>query len=170
METWDLFDSNRQPLFRTHQRGQKKTPGEYHTVVEVWSVNSMKNIFVTLRDSSKEMYPDKWENTGGSALSGETSEQAAVRELMEETGIIAAQEELTLLGTCREDNEFYDIYILHRDIPIDHLTMQAGETTDAKWVTLDQLDAMVIDQTLALPVGRRLSFVRKEFQKYFDSL
>lgn len=26
MEKWDLFDSNRQPLFRTHQRGIRKNP------------------------------------------------------------------------------------------------------------------------------------------------
>ena len=170
MEIWDLFDSNRQPLFRTLQRGSKKKPGEFHTVVEVWTIDRAKNILVTLRDPSKEMYPDKWENTGGSALSGETSLQAAVRELQEETGIIATQEELTLLGTCREDEAFFDIYILHRDIPANLLTMQAGETVDAKWVTLNQLDTMISDQTLALPVGRRLSYFRKQFQDFLETL
>lgn len=51
-------------------------------VVEVWTVNSEKNILVTLRYASKEIYPNKWENSGGSALAGETSKQAAVRELL----------------------------------------------------------------------------------------
>ena len=170
MEIWDLFDSNRQPLFRTLQRGSKKNPGEFHMVVEVWTVDSAKNILVTLRDPSKEMYPDKWENTGGSALLGETSRQAAVRELQEETGIVATQEELTLLGTCQEDEAFFDTYILHRDIPANLLTMQVGETVDAKWVTLKQLDTMISDQTLALPVGRRLSYFRKQFQDFLEAL
>jgi len=168
METWDLFDSTRQPLFRTHRRGEKIPPGEYHTVIEVWTVDSNKNVLVTLRDPNKEEYPNKWENTGGSALAGESSKQAAVRELHEETGIIAAEDELSLLGTYKEPSAFIDIYLLRRDISISQLTMQEGETVAAKWVTLQQLDTMIDDETLALPTGKRLASVRKAFQKHLD--
>ena len=73
MELWDLYDSNRQPLFRTQLRNQLINPGEYHIDIEVWTVNSNKNLLVTLRDPNKENYPGKWENTGGSVLAGETS-------------------------------------------------------------------------------------------------
>lgn len=170
METWDLFDSNRQPLLRTRKRGLDKTPGEYHIVVEVWTVNSAKNILVTLRDSNKKLYPNKWENTGGSALAGETSRQGAVRELVEETGIVAQPEELTLLGTQQGDSAFYDIYILHRDIAIEQLTMQPGETTAAKWITLQQLETMIADQTLAYPIGVRFNHVKTAFLNFLDTL
>jgi len=144
--------------------------GEYHIVVEVWTVDSDKNVLVTLRDPTKEEYPNKWENTGGSALAGETSRQAAVRELREETGIIAAEDELSFLGTCQEHSAFVDIYLLRRNIPISQLTMQEGETVDAKWVSIEQLDAMIRDESLALPTGKRLAEVRKIFQKHLDFL
>jgi len=171
MERWDLYDSERRPLFRTHERGEKKNPEEYHTAVEVWTVNSKNDILVTLRDPQKEEYPDKWENTGGSALAGETSRQAAVRELMEETGISAAEDDFIFLGTNRDLQylEFVDIYLLRCDLPISELTMQAGETVAAKWITLAQLEAMIEDRSLALPIGRRFNYIKKDFLKHFDA-
>ena len=81
MESCDLFDEERNPLFRTRLRGTLCLPGEFHVVVYIWTVDSRGNILLTLRDSVKESYPDHWENTGGSVLAGETSIHAAVREL-----------------------------------------------------------------------------------------
>ena len=90
MELWDLFDAGRRPLVRTHPRGTPCAAGEYHIVVSVWTLDSRDNFLLTLRDPAKESYPNTWENTGGSALAGETSRAAAVRELAEETGILAS--------------------------------------------------------------------------------
>jgi 8-oxo-dGTP diphosphatase len=170
MELWDLYDSNRQPLHRTHQRGKIENPGEYHIVVEVWTVNSKKNVLITLRDPSKETYPDKWENTGGSAITRETSRQAAVRELFEETGIKEYEDDLTLLGTVQEESDFVDVYLLFHDAAISQLTMQQGETVAAKWVTIEQLDEMISNESLALPVGKRLNLVRDNFELCLESL
>ena len=165
MERWDLYDQNRKPLNRTIVRGEKKQAGEYHTVVEVWTVNSNGEILVTLRDPRKKDYPDKWENTGGSALAGETSQTAAVRELYEETGIIATEDELILLGTYQEESEFVDIYLLKRDNLIEGIVLQVGETVDAKWITPETLDKMIRNFELALPTGLRFQHVRSEFER-----
>ena len=170
LEIWDLYDESRQPLDQTHRRGEPMKPGEYHIVVEVWTVNSDGEVLVTLRDSKKEDYPDKWENTGGSVLSGERSRQGAVRELFEKTGILAAEDELIPLGSYKEAFAFVDIYLLKRDIPIDRLTMQAGETVEAKWITIQTLDSMIADASLALPTGQRLRHVRREFDRYLHTL
>lgn len=168
MELWDVLDDQRRPLHRTHERGQPTSPGEYHTVVSVWTVDSRGNILLTLRDPSKEAYPSRWENTGGSALVGETSRQAAVRELAEETGIAASQDELTLLGTLRTSDAFLDLYAIRKDVPLSALTLQPGETVDARYVTLAELDAMVADQSLAKPIGEQLALMRPEFLTFFE--
>ena len=76
MELWDLFDNGRNPLGRTHRRGTPTTPGEYHVVVSIWTADSSGNFLLTLRDPAKESYPNHWENTGGSALAGDTSRAA----------------------------------------------------------------------------------------------
>ena len=172
MEMWDLYDGERQSLFRTHCRSKMMKPGEFHTIVDVWTVNSNKNILVTLRAPEKECYPNKWENTGGSALSGESSKQAAIRELMEETGILASQDELVLLDTYKDYEEcgFADIYLLHCDISISNLTMQEGETVDAKWVTRVELERMIVDKSLAVPVGIKFDYVKEKFLRYLDGL
>ena len=164
MELWDLYDRERRPLGRTHVRGVPCPPGVYHLVVTIWTVNSSGSILLTLRDPAKESFPNTWENTGGSALAGETSRGASVRELLEETGIIAAEEELVLLGSQVARDSLYDHYLLHRDITLDELRMQPGETVGAKWVTLDELDAMRQDGSLAAPIGVQFEGIRETFE------
>lgn len=163
MEYWDLHDKNRTPLGRTHKRGDEIANGEFHIVVEIWTVNSKKEILTTLRDSSKIDYPNKWECTGGSILAGETSRQGAVRELHEETGIIAKEDELIILGTYIETSAVVDIYMLHRDIEIENLVMQEGETVDAKWNTVEEILEIINDKTLAFPLGHRFKNVEDAF-------
>lgn len=163
MEHWDLFDGARNPLGKTRLRGTPGTPGEYHIVVSIWTVNSHGNILLTLRDSAKESYPNCWENTGGSALAGETSRQAAVRELEEETGIVASEDELVLIGIEPTRDSFVDHYLLRRDVPLGEIRLQEGETADAKWVTLAELDAMIVDLSLAKPIGEQFNEIRERF-------
>ncbi len=163
MEHWDLFDGARNPLGKTRLRGTPGNLGEYHIVVSIWTVDSAGNILLTLRDPAKESYPDRWENTGGSALAGETSKQAAVRELYEETGITASEDELLLLGEQIARDSFVDHYLLRRDVPITEIHLQAGETADAKWVTLATLDEMIASLTLAKPIGEQFNEIRERF-------
>ncbi len=163
MERWDLFDSARVPLEKTRVRGTPGLPGEYHIVVSIWTVDTGGNILLTLRDSVKESYPDRWENTGGSALAGESSIRAAVRELEEETGISASEEELVLVGTEATRDSFVDHYLLRRDISLADIRLQSGETADAKWVSLSELDEMISDFSLAKPIGEQFNEIRERF-------
>ncbi len=163
MEHWDLFDSARNPLGKTRRRGTPGVPGEYHIVVSIWTVDSRENILLTLRDSAKESYPDCWENTGGSALAGESSRQAAARELFEETGITADEDELILLGEQIARDSFVDHYLLRREVSIGDIRLQEGETADAKWVTLAELEAMIADLSLAKPIGEQFNEIRERF-------
>ena len=163
MEYWDLYDHNRAPIRHTHLRGTPCLPGEYHVVVSIWTVDSHGNILLTLRDPIKESYPNHWENTGGSVLAGETSLQAAVRELEEETGIVATEAELRFLATETTRDTFVDHYFLRRDLPLSDIRLQKGETADAKWVSLPELDSMVADLSLAKPIGEQFSGIRERF-------
>jgi len=169
MEKWDLFDENRLPLNKTHNREDKMKNGEYHIVVDVWTVNDDNEILLTLRHPDKKDYPSFWENTGGSVISGETSRVGAIRELFEETGIIANENELFLLGTKKEETAFVDTYIVRKNIKLSELTMQEGETVGAQWVSLDKLDEMIKFGTIALPVSERLSPLRKVFDDFIFS-
>jgi 8-oxo-dGTP diphosphatase len=165
MELWDLYDTNRQPLNKVHTRGIPMASGEYHTVVAVWTGNGKGEVLLTLRDPAKIKCPNLWENTCGSVLAGESSKAGAIRELHEETGIAAQESDLILLGTNQEETAFVDLYFVHKDIPIESLTMQEGETVKAQWATLAELDTMIAEGIVAPPVVARLFLIRKELEQ-----
>ena len=137
MELWDLYDEHRAPLGRTHQRGLPLAPGEYHLAVIVVIVNSRGEVLLTRRSPEKAVCPGWWENTGGAVQAGETSRQAILRELEEETGLAPRPEELTLLlqEDCREGTHF-DIYALTWEGEPEDIRLQAGETDAARWMPL----------------------------------
>lgn len=155
MELWDVYDENRQPLGLLHRRGDPAVPGEYYLGADVWVINSKGEILLTLRHPDKNDLPDEWENTAGSVLAGETSLEGAIRELREETGIAADPDEMVLFYTCRGENSFANSYLLRRDVNIEDLVFQEGETCGAMWVTFEKLEEMVAQPTGARPVASR---------------
>ncbi|MFA6732356.1 MAG: NUDIX domain-containing protein [Spirochaetia bacterium] len=165
-EYWDLYDTNRQPLGRTHLRGLPLDKDTYHVVVSVWTVNQDNKLLVTLRSAEKDLYPNLWENTSGSVISGETSREAALRELREETGIEAREDELQFLGTARKLASFVDIYLVRKYFDSETITLQEGETTAYRWVTLAQLEQMNQEGKLAFPVAFRFEQFRSVFTEF----
>ena len=83
-EYFDLYTADRRRLGRRIQRGAPIPHGEYHIVVQIMTVNSQGKILLTQRVPQKTS-GGRWECSGGCAISGETSREAAVRELFEET-------------------------------------------------------------------------------------
>lgn len=142
MELWDIYDSHRRKTGRLHKRGEILKPGDYHLVVGVAVYNRTGQILITKRSPEKRTDPGKWENTVGSVLAGEDSLAGACRELYEETGLIAAAEDMRLIyqlcGTGYSGKAFADIYIVKVDEPPEEIRLQPGETCDAKWMDAAQ--------------------------------
>lgn len=164
-EFFDLYNEKRVPLGRTHERGIPMVDGEYHLVVACWTVNSKGQILVTHRDAVKKSYPSTWENTCGCAQVGEDSVTAIIRELREETGIVAKPSELTLIGTCTERHAFIDTYLLHRDLECSDIVLQKGETDDVRWCYADEVDRLIEEGIFADPVVTRLAPLRKKMNE-----
>ncbi len=140
--------------------------GTYHIAVGIWTINDKNEILLTLRAHEKPDWPDMWENTAGSVISGETSRLGAVRELFEETGIKVREDELFLLGTERGRTVIGDCYIVRKNIDLKDIVFQKGETCNAKWVTLSELDRMIAEKKVAPPVSSRLAKIRKKFEDF----
>ena len=47
MELWDLYDSQRNPLNKTHERGQPFAEGEFYVCTEIWVKNSEGKFLIT---------------------------------------------------------------------------------------------------------------------------
>lgn len=166
MELWDLYDRKRALTGRTIERGQPVPRGTYFMAVAVWVVNRNNELLLTLRAKAKESWPGYWENTGGAAQAGETSREAAVRELREETGIAVRPQEPVLLGTSWRTGGFMDVYAVRRDCPLEEIRLQEGETEDAQWVSLERLDEMVSQRLVAMPIAHRLREFRRELEGF----
>lgn len=169
MEVWDLYDAYRHPLGRTARRDEPLRPGEYHVVVGIWVFDGRGHILLTRRDASKRYMPGKWENTGGHVVSGEDSPTAAARELAEETGIQARPEELIFLGTIKLQPFFGDNYALVRNVPAESIRLQPGETDAARWVSLEEFEALAAAGQLAGSVYEHLKQYREAFDRVFHT-
>ena len=117
----------------THLRGKPLADGDYHLVVNIWVYNSRGQVLLTQR------HPDipfglKWACTGGSAIAGEDTLTAAVRETREEIGLTVQPQELILAGQERRLHSFLDTFILCRDVGPGEIVMQPEEVVDFCWV------------------------------------
>lgn len=142
MEYNDIYDANRQLTGRIHRRGTSWKPGEYGLVVCVWVYDGKGNLLMTRRAKGKS-FAGTWENSGGAAKAGETSRQAIARELFEETGIRAEQEEFELIGSERDNHTIYDFYCLKRQTPVEEIVLLPGETDGVKWVSFSDVHDMI---------------------------
>jgi len=153
-EYWDLFDANRKPLGRTIKRGDAFADGEYYVCCEIWIQNSNGQFLMTQRHPNKKA-GGLWEFTGGGVLAGETTKQAAVRELEEELGIQIDESELSLLEVYQQRNYFMDIFVVKKDVDTTMLVLQPEEVVDAKWVSHEELLQMIEEKQTVWSVGLR---------------
>ena len=142
MEWNDVYDENRNLTGKLHRRGAHWEEGEYGLVVCVWVYDGKGNLLLTRRAPEKS-YAGTWENSGGAVQAGETSRQAIARELFEETGIRAEQEEFELIESGRDGNIHYDYYCIKRNTPIEQIVLLPGETDGVMWVTFEKVHQLI---------------------------
>ena len=159
MEFNDIYDKDRNKTGRTHRRGSYWRSGEYGLVVCVWVHDGNGRLLMTKRAPEKS-FPGTWENSGGAAKAGETSIQAIRRELFEETGIRAQEEEFLLIDSGRDKNTHYDFYCIRKNVPLEKIRLLPGETDDAKWVTFEQVHEMIRENEICYVIARQ--FLRQE--------
>ncbi len=147
MEKWELLDADGQPTGRTIVRGEPLHAGMYHLVEHIWIVDSKGRLLIQQRNPNLRVMAGVWAATGGSAIAGEDSESAARRELFEELSIRTAPGELVYGGRMRRRNSFTDLWILYRDIDASSLRLQPEEVAATKWVTPEELIAMLGDRS-----------------------
>ena len=142
MEFNDVYDKNRNLTGKLHKRGARWKFGEYGLVVCVWVYDGKGNILLTRRAPGKS-FAGTWENSGGAAKAGENSRTAIARELFEETGIRATEEEFELLDSDRDRNTYYDFYCLKRQVPIRDIVLLPGETDAVQWASYGKIHWMI---------------------------
>ena len=141
-ELWDLYDDDRNPLGKTHRRGDPIPEGSNHIVVHVWVQNDDGEYLLTKRSPDK-FFPLTWECTGGSALAGEDSLTAALREVREETGLKLDAEKGNVVIRTKRIGYFGDIWLFRQNFDLDFVRLQEGETVDCRKATADEIRALI---------------------------
>lgn len=144
MEIWDIMNEKGVITGRTAVRGRTVLRnGEYHLVVHIWVVSSKGNLLIQRRSERRRLMPGEWAATGGSAVSGENSATAAARELREELGIKAVEDDLRFAARLKRRNSMLDIYFIRCDADATGLRLQRNEVAEVKWVTPEGLREMI---------------------------
>ena len=146
-ELWDIYDKDRNLTGRFHRRGDFLAEGDYHLVVHVLTQNSNGEFLLTKRSPNKG-FPNMWECTGGSALAGDDSLAAAMREVREETGLTLNPENGKCVISYLRDECFVDIWLFRQDFCLSDVKLLEGETCDAMYASAEQIRQMQQDGVL----------------------
>ncbi|WP_066505319.1 NUDIX hydrolase [Abyssisolibacter fermentans] len=144
IELWDIYDKNRKITGRTMERGSEFGKDDYHLVIHVCIFNTKNEMLIQQRQPWKEGWPNMWDLTvGGSALSGETSIEAAERETLEEIGYRIDLSSERPFFTINFEVGFDDYYLVEKDIDTKDLTLQYEEVQAVKWASKDEILQLV---------------------------
>ena len=145
MEYWDLYDKDRNKLNKIVKRGDYLNDNEYHLVINAWIKNKNNEFLITQRSRNKS-HPLMWECTGGSALMGETSLEAAIREVNEETGIDVSNSKSKFLGSTlryyKGCPDILDVWLFENDTNIEDVKIQEEEVEDVMWASVSKIQEL----------------------------
>jgi len=171
MEYWDVYNRDRVKTGKKVKRGKRSYGNnnlldeEYHLVVHICIFNSSNQMLIQKRQSSKKTLPNLWDiSAAGSALSGETSYEAAQREVYEELGYVIDLSDKREHLSINFDRGFDDFYLINEDINLDILSLQKEEVQAVKWATQEDI-IKLIDEEKFVPYYKdliRLLFSMKD--------
>ncbi len=97
MELWDIYNKDGLKTGETSVRGNNLSEGQYHLVVQLCIRNKNGDYLISRRSKYKEK-AGQLETIGGSAIKGEDSIDAIIRETKEELGTQPPPTEVGGLG------------------------------------------------------------------------
>lgn len=148
MEYWDIYDENKQVTGRTMKRNDWcLKEGEYHLTVLGVVAKRDGRFLITKRVMTKSWAPGWWEVSGGACQAGETSKEAVLREVKEETGLDVSEFDGGYVFSYKRenpgegDNYFVDIYRFVGDFDEADVKPQEAETDGFMLATKEEIEA-----------------------------
>jgi len=122
-----------------------------HASVFIWIYNSKGEVLLQFRSLDKKSFPGVWDvSVAGHISAGDTPIDTAVREIEEEVGIKVSADELVQVEFVsdvvpwlpdKKHPEFCWVYILHKELDPNALTIQEKELTAIKLQSIDSIQA-----------------------------
>ena len=148
MEMIDIYNENREKTGEILPRGSRLGKGQYMLYVLAVLEDEYGKILATRRSLDKRWAAGAWEIPGGSARSGENSEAAVLREIVEETGLDIAKHKGKLIYSYKNedtesgDNYFVDIYHFKCCFNKSSIRVNPDEVIDYRFVDEDDMELL----------------------------
>lgn len=162
MEWLDIVDEDGNPTGETVERSRAHREGIRHRTAHVWLARLSEGrpqVLLQKRSQDKDSHPGMYDmSSGGHIPAGVDYLPSAIRELKEELGIDAEEEELLYCGTRRFfwqgnfhgqpflDHQVSRVYLLWKD-PSDFI-LQEEEVESVRWMDFEECVSRVKDGTL----------------------
>lgn len=144
-EKWDAYDRFRNKMGFELTRGEPLPEGVRHLVVIMIYWNSRGELLLQRRADTKKLWPGSWSFTGGSAVAGETSAQACVRETQEELGFTPDMSQAELIISYMTRDDFTDVYLIKADVEVEEMRLQPEEVSETRWLSKEEFCKFVSD-------------------------
>lgn len=159
MELLDIVDETGSPTGETVDRKKAHAKGILHRTAHLWLLRKRDGeveVLLQKRSKNKDSHPGCYDiSSAGHIPAGVDFVPSAVRELQEELGLSAREEELVYCGQRRifwedcfhgekfVDNQVSNVYCLWMDIEPEACTLQREEVAAVIWMKLAECRKMV---------------------------
>ncbi len=167
-ELWDVYTIDRKITGKTCIRGEQcnLSEDEFHLWIMVWIKNPKTGKYLmSQRVADKDTDPLKWETVAGHSILGETSLDAALREVYEEVGIELEPSDAKILATKvatsydgQRHNWIRDSYYFETNKEPDLKKATTKEVNQTKWLTFDEFREMYERGECCLNMGELYGF------------
>ena len=165
MELFDVIDEDGNKTGQVKERGVAHRDGTLHATVHIWIVRpnqeSGYDVLLQKRSECKDSNPGAYDiSSAGHVSAGDELMESALREMEEELGIHARENQLQFIGTHRgqfeaefhgkpfRDNERSTVYLYREPVDIKNLKLQESEVEEVIWMDFEECRKGIVDGTL----------------------
>ncbi len=165
MELLDILNEDGTKTGIRRERGVAHREGSLHATVHTWIIRENQksgyDVLLQKRSAVKDSNPGCYDiSSAGHVAAGDEPLPAAARELEEELGIKARQEDLRYIGIHHgafeavfhgqlfRDNELSSVYVYTKPVKEDQLELQEEEVESVLWMDYEECMEKVLNGTL----------------------
>jgi isopentenyldiphosphate isomerase len=158
MELLDVLNENGEFTGETMDRKKIHDLGIWHRCVHIWIINSKGELLIQQRAKHLDNFGGLWDiSAAGHVTSGETNEEAALKEVREELGLGIPFSEYIFLAELKVSlpnnktngvkNHFDVVYLIKKDLNVEELVLQEDEVEKVEFVHWCELKNRIAQET-----------------------